>query len=132
MEGEENILDSINEEENLELYDDDVEMVDVEEGELVEDDSRNVLGQNGAASEDTNETDNKKQKPQSKNRRRRANKRKRKGSGSDAIDINRFTLFLILFQSFFFIFFQFFSSSFFFFVYRVLSVMSNIKLFMRL
>ncbi|KAJ1442774.1 Phosphorylated adapter RNA export protein, RNA-binding domain [Sesbania bispinosa] len=44
MEGGENILDAIYEEDNL----DDVEMMDIEEGELVEHDSQNVLGQNGA------------------------------------------------------------------------------------
>ncbi|KAG4965064.1 hypothetical protein JHK84_039686 [Glycine max] len=80
MENGENILDAIFQDENLE---DDVEMIDVEEGELVElNDS-----QNGVV-----EADNK--KPHSKKRRRRGNKRnKKKNSGTTgAIDIDRFVI----------------------------------------
>ncbi|KAG5018469.1 hypothetical protein JHK87_014324 [Glycine soja] len=88
MEDGDNILDAIYEEDTL---DDDVDMVDVEEGELVEPDSQNVLGQSGAG--DINEAN---QEPLSKNQKRRANKKKnkkkRKGSGSNAMDINRFVL----------------------------------------
>lgn len=86
MENGENILDAIFEEEIL----NDVEMVDVEEGELVEqeqkqeqDDSRNVSGQNGVVEADNT-------KPQSKNRRRKNKRNRRKGSGiNGAVDINR-------------------------------------------
>ncbi|WVY89136.1 hypothetical protein V8G54_034650 [Vigna mungo] len=86
MDNGENILDAIFEEEIL----DDVEMVDVEEGEFVEqeqkqeqDDSRNVSGQNGVV--EANNT-----KPQSKNRRRKNKRNRRKGSGiNGAVDINR-------------------------------------------
>lgn len=88
MEDGDNILDAIYEEDTL---DDDVDMVDVEEGELVEPDSQNVLGQSSAG--DINEAN---QEPLSKNQKRRANKKKnkkkRKGSGSNAMDINRFNI----------------------------------------
>ncbi|XP_017429340.1 uncharacterized protein LOC108337347 isoform X2 [Vigna angularis] len=89
MENGENILDAILEEEIL----NDVEMVDVEEGELVEqeqkqeqDDSRNVSGQNVVVEADNT-------KPQSKNRRRKNKRNRRKGSGiNGAVDINRFVI----------------------------------------
>ncbi|RDY14025.1 hypothetical protein CR513_00966, partial [Mucuna pruriens] len=82
MENGENILDAIFEEDNL----DDVDMIDVEEGELVEHDSQSVSGKNGAVVAD-NKT------PNSKNRRRRANKRnRRKGLGTGVLDINRFVI----------------------------------------
>lgn len=88
MEDGDNILDAIYEEDTL---DDDVDMVDVEEGELVEPDAQNVLGQSSAG--DINEAN---QEPLSKNQKRRANKKKnkkkRKGSGSNAMDINRFNI----------------------------------------
>ena len=71
--------------------DDDFDMVDVEEGELLEPNSQNVLRQSSAA--DINEAN---EENHSKNHRPRANKkknkRKRKGSGSKAIDINRFII----------------------------------------
>ena len=70
MEDGDNILDAIYEEDTL---DDDVDMVDVEEGELVEPDSQNVLGQSSAG--DINEAN---QEPLSKNQKRRANKKKNK------------------------------------------------------
>ncbi|XP_030448396.1 uncharacterized protein LOC115671067 [Syzygium oleosum] len=91
------VLDAIYEEDNFD--NDDVEMVDVEEGELVvdhrdikNDPTRPVVDGDGDAEVS-------KQEEQSKNRRRRANKkknRKRKrvapGSGPDFTDINRFVL----------------------------------------
>ena len=58
MEDGDNILDAIYEEDTL---DDDVDMVDVEEGELVEPDAQNVLGQSSAG--DINEAN---QEPLSK------------------------------------------------------------------
>ncbi|RDY06008.1 hypothetical protein CR513_10082, partial [Mucuna pruriens] len=94
MEDGDNILDAIYEEDNLDDVVDDVDMVDVEEGELVEPDTQHVLGQSSAG--DINEAN---QEPQSKNRKRRANKKKnkkknkkRKGSGSNVMDIDRFVL----------------------------------------
>jgi phosphorylated adapter RNA export protein len=93
MEGGENILDAINYEEE-----DDVEMVDVEEGELVEEEEQDHNRNCVAATQDHNlihESDskniNQKPKPLSKNRKRK-NKRKRKAlGGSDApINIDRF------------------------------------------
>jgi phosphorylated adapter RNA export protein len=63
-------------------------MLDVEEGELVEDNH-----QNGVVAQHHNLTDsnNNNQKPKPK-RKRKANKRKKKGLGSDSIDINRFVI----------------------------------------
>jgi len=88
MENGDNILDVIYEEGELDDMDGDVDMADVEEGELVEPDSQNVRGQSSAG--DVNEAN---QEPLSKNRKRRANrkknKKKRKGSGSNPTDINR-------------------------------------------
>jgi len=88
MENGDNILDVIYEEGDLDDMDGDVDMADVEEGELVEPDSKNVLGQSSAG--DVNEAN---EETLSKNRRRRANKKKnkkkRKGSGSNATDIDR-------------------------------------------
>ncbi|XP_027353456.1 uncharacterized protein LOC113863888 [Abrus precatorius] len=90
MEDGDNILDAINED-NFNDVGDDVDMVDVEEGELVEPDSKNVLGQSSA--ENINEAN---QEPNSKNHMHRGNKeknkRKRKSSGSNPVDINRFVL----------------------------------------
>lgn len=92
MEGGDNILDAILNEGQFDDVDDDVEMLDVEEGELLDHDSQNDMGQSS-----TGDINIANQETQSKNRRRRANKkknkRKRKVSGS--IDINRFPLFLI-------------------------------------
>jgi phosphorylated adapter RNA export protein len=96
MEGGENILDAIYEEEDDDNLDD-VEMLDVEEGELVEDNH-----QNGVVAQHHNLTDsnNNNQKPKPK-RKRKANKRKKKGLGSDSIDINRFVHTLPTFKPFF-------------------------------
>lgn len=83
-------MDALNEEDHFEC-DEDVEMLDVEEGELVEGSSRNDLGQNNADDANVNNRES-----QSKNRKRRANKKKnkRKKSGSDpnVMDVNRLTL----------------------------------------
>ncbi|CAL0332731.1 unnamed protein product [Lupinus luteus] len=92
MNVEENILESILEDNNVDDFDEDVEMIDIEEGELVEEhDSVNVSEQTSV----TAEGDHK--KSESKNRKRRANKkknrRKRNGSGPNvAINIDRFVL----------------------------------------
>ncbi|EXB66892.1 hypothetical protein L484_019530 [Morus notabilis] len=90
MEGGESILDALNEEDNFE-YDEDIEMVDVEEWELVEENLRNDLGQSNAGEVNVNN-----QESQCKNHKRRANKKKnkRKRSGPDpnVTDINTFVL----------------------------------------
>lgn len=97
MEEGDNILDAIYDEDNLAgVDDDDVDMIDIEGGELVEPDSQNVLGQSNAGI--TNEAN---QESLSKNSKRRANKRKknkrkRRGSGSKATDINRFNILHLL------------------------------------
>lgn len=90
MEGGDSILDALYEEDHFE-DDKDVEMVDVEEGELVEHNSQTASDQiKNKGSEDVNVTN---QESRSKNRRRKANKKKnkRKRSGSDpnVTDINR-------------------------------------------
>lgn len=87
MEGADNILEAIFEEDNLEDIDD-VEMLDVEEGELVETNSQNEKGMSSGG--DVNIICN---GSESKNRRRRANKKKNKkkrgGLGPNVTDINR-------------------------------------------
>ncbi|KAF7837988.1 Phosphorylated adapter RNA export protein, RNA-binding domain containing protein [Senna tora] len=89
MEGGDSILDAINEQDSFDDVDDDVEMVDVEEGELVDHTSQNHMGQGSTG--DINVAN---QESQSKNRKRRANKKKnkRKRKGSGPFDINRFVL----------------------------------------
>ncbi|KAF5468076.1 hypothetical protein F2P56_012257 [Juglans regia] len=90
MEGGDNILEAIYEEDNLEDIDD-VEMLDVEEGELLEPNPQNekVLGGGG----DVNLVS---QGSQNKNHKRRASKKKNKkkkgGTGPNVTDINRFVL----------------------------------------
>ncbi|OVA13090.1 Phosphorylated adapter RNA export protein [Macleaya cordata] len=91
MEGSENLLEAIYEEENLEDFQD-VEMLDsetLEEGECREKIGFLELTESGGQ-------DNKiaNQDSSSKNRRRRARKKKNKksGSGSNITDINRFVL----------------------------------------
>ncbi|KAK7351264.1 hypothetical protein VNO77_10578 [Canavalia gladiata] len=95
MEEGDNILDAIYEEDNFDDVDDDVHMVDVEEGELVEPDSQNALGQSSAG--DINDAN---QEPRSKNRRRKKRNKRKKGSGSNAGDINSFSLLSHLVQWF--------------------------------
>lgn len=89
MDEGESILGSIYEEDNLE----DIEMLDVEEGEVVEHNStmETNLGQSGGDGDgDTNEG---KEGSQSRNRKRRANKKKNKkrrsGQGQNFVDLNR-------------------------------------------
>ncbi|KAI4316553.1 hypothetical protein L6164_024526 [Bauhinia variegata] len=84
MEGGDSILDAIYEEENFDNVDEDVDMIDVEEGELVERNSQNVMGQSS--------TEIANQESLSKNRKRRANKKKRKRKSSGSNDIDRFVL----------------------------------------
>ncbi|XP_057717773.1 uncharacterized protein LOC130932458 [Arachis stenosperma] len=81
IEGGENILDIIN---NDYDDDDDVEMVDVKEGELVEPDSRNSLGQSeaGGTNEPNEDSHNKDHMLRAQKKR---NKRKKKASGSNKI-----------------------------------------------
>ncbi|XP_057957443.1 uncharacterized protein LOC131150625 isoform X1 [Malania oleifera] len=90
MEGGESILDVIYEEDNLENVED-IEMIDVEEGECVELNSQPGLGQNSCG--DIKVVN---QEPCGRSRRRRENKRrnKKKKSGSmpNVTDINRFVI----------------------------------------
>ncbi|XP_076924999.1 uncharacterized protein LOC143587649 [Bidens hawaiensis] len=90
MEGEESLLDSIFDEEHVEDMED-VDMVDAEEGEVIENHHQAELGEN--KSMDDNAVV---QQPQSKNQKRRSkrkkNKKKKCGLGSDVTDINRFVL----------------------------------------
>ncbi|KAI3822020.1 hypothetical protein L1987_09601 [Smallanthus sonchifolius] len=89
MEGEESLLDSIFDVENVEDMED-VDMVDVE-GELVGNNHQVELGQSNIVDGDVVA-----QEPQTKNQKRRSkkkkNKKKKGGSGSDVTDINRFVL----------------------------------------
>ncbi|MBA0756952.1 hypothetical protein Gotri_020086 [Gossypium trilobum] len=91
MEKGESILEAIYEDEDL-GDGEDVEMVDVEEGELVECcNSGNDREKSGSAA-----VNGENQVPHSKNKKRRANKRKNKrkkgGSGPKPLDINQFVL----------------------------------------
>ncbi|XVE97644.1 hypothetical protein REPUB_Repub03eG0036500 [Reevesia pubescens] len=90
MENGESILEAIYEADDL-GDGEDVEMLDVEEGELVDSNWANDQEKSGVA--DINVEN---QGSQSKNKRRRANKRKNKknkgGSGPKPLDINRFVL----------------------------------------
>ncbi|XP_059657100.1 uncharacterized protein LOC132303727 [Cornus florida] len=90
MDGVESILDAIYEVDNLEDVED-VEMLDLEEGELVEQNSQIERGQSSAG--DVNVVN---QESCSKNRKRKNNKRKNRrrkgGSGPNVTDINRFVL----------------------------------------
>lgn len=73
MEGGESILDALNEEDIFENGDDDVEMLDVEEGELLGDVSRHDVDRTNDVNENPTS-----QKSQSKNQKRRANKKRNK------------------------------------------------------
>ncbi|XP_058786082.1 uncharacterized protein LOC131660782 [Vicia villosa] len=90
MEEGDNILDVIYDEDNLD--DDDVDMVDVEEGELVEPDSINVVGQSGAGDviEAKKESHGENSKCGASKKKRKRNKKKRKGLGSKVMSIDRF------------------------------------------
>uniref|UniRef100_A0A5B7AMM4 Phosphorylated adapter RNA export protein n=1 Tax=Davidia involucrata TaxID=16924 RepID=A0A5B7AMM4_DAVIN len=90
MDGGESILDAIFEEDNLDDVQD-IEMHDVEEGELVEQNSQTELGQSSGGDVKVVNQDS-----CSKNRRRKNNKkknrRKKGSSGPNVTDINRFVL----------------------------------------
>lgn len=90
MEKGESILEAIYEEDDL-VDGEDVEMLDVEEGELVDNNLANDREKSGVA-----DVNGENQGSQSKNKKRRANKKKNKkkrgGSGPQALDINRFVL----------------------------------------
>ncbi|XP_023920465.2 uncharacterized protein LOC112031993 [Quercus suber] len=89
MEGGDSLLDAIYEEDNLEGIDD-VEMLDVEEGELVEPNLHNEKGKSSGG-----DVNLEIQGSQSKNRGLRARKKKnrrKKGGLSPVTDINRFVL----------------------------------------
>nr|KJB54727.1 hypothetical protein B456_009G046700 [Gossypium raimondii] len=90
MEKCESILEAICEEDDL-GDGGDVEMLDVEEGELVDGNSVNDRDKSGFA-----DVNGENQGSQSKNKKRRSNKKKNKkkksGSGPKPLDINRFVL----------------------------------------
>ncbi|KAK8581944.1 hypothetical protein V6N13_144937 [Hibiscus sabdariffa] len=92
MEKVESIFESIYEEDDL-GDGEDVEMLDVEEGELVDNDSVNDREKTGVA-----DVNGESEGSQSKNNKRKENKKKKKnkkkkgGSGPKTLDINRFVL----------------------------------------
>ncbi|XP_057480045.1 uncharacterized protein LOC130767255 isoform X2 [Actinidia eriantha] len=94
MERGESILDAIFDEDNFEDVQD-VEMMDIEEGELVGHDSETELGQNvgggvhAVNQESGSKNNNKQNKKQNKKRK---NRRKKGSSGPKVIDIDRFVL----------------------------------------
>ncbi|XP_076887093.1 uncharacterized protein LOC143537149 isoform X2 [Bidens hawaiensis] len=87
MEGHESLLDSIFDVEDME----DVDMVDVEHGQVIENNHEPELQQTKSMGDNALV-----QQPQSKNQKRRSkrkkNKKKKGRSGSDVPDINRFVL----------------------------------------
>ncbi|KAK9054900.1 hypothetical protein SSX86_025979 [Deinandra increscens subsp. villosa] len=87
MDGEESLLDSIFEGENVE----DVDMIDVEEGELVGNNHQVELAQKSSMDGDAVAEDSQ-TKNQKRRNRKKKNKKKKGGSGSDVTDINRFVL----------------------------------------
>ncbi|XWS17659.1 hypothetical protein CRYUN_Cryun33cG0086600 [Craigia yunnanensis] len=89
MEKGDSILDSIYEEDDF-IDGEDVEMLDVEEGELVDNNLANDREKSGVA-----DVNGENQGSQGKNKKRKANKKKKKkrgGSGPKPLDINRFVL----------------------------------------
>ncbi|KAL8216553.1 hypothetical protein R6Q57_023390 [Mikania cordata] len=90
MEGKESLLDSIFDVDNAEDLED-VDMVDVEEGELVGNNHQVEFGQSSSMD---HIGDAVAQESQTKNQKRRNKKKKnkKKKSGSDVTDINRFVL----------------------------------------
>uniref|UniRef100_A0A2P2IKU3 Phosphorylated adapter RNA export protein n=1 Tax=Rhizophora mucronata TaxID=61149 RepID=A0A2P2IKU3_RHIMU len=91
MEKRETVLEAIYEDDNVEDTDD-VEMLDVEEGELVEHKSQADVAQRAGGGDNTGI-----QRSQTKNQKRRQNKKKNKkrmrgGLGHNYTDINRFVL----------------------------------------
>ncbi|GAU31336.1 hypothetical protein TSUD_315460 [Trifolium subterraneum] len=82
------------------IPDADVDMIDVEEGELVESNSQNVLGQSSVEdiTEANQETHSENSKCGVSKKKKKKNKRKRKGSGSgsgsgsNVMNIDRFVL----------------------------------------
>ncbi|XP_057720548.1 uncharacterized protein LOC130935026 [Arachis stenosperma] len=94
MEGGDNILDDILEDDNLNDDDDDVEMVDIEEGELVE----SVAAQNGVGGGDADEAmkkssdENKSNLRRAKKKKTKNKKRKRQGFGAAGFNIDRFVI----------------------------------------
>ncbi|KAL5558753.1 hypothetical protein UlMin_034964 [Ulmus minor] len=88
MEEGESILDTLYEEDHLDDVED-VEMVDVEEGELVEHDSGIDLGQRNGGDSNIANTESRSKKRRAKKKK---NKRKRSGPGQNVSDINRFVL----------------------------------------
>jgi phosphorylated adapter RNA export protein len=92
-----NIHDAIYDADNLEH---DVDMIDVEEGEFVESNSQNVLGQSsvGDITEPNQETRSENSKCGASKKKKKKNKRKRKGSGSgsNVMNIDRFNILLLL------------------------------------
>jgi phosphorylated adapter RNA export protein len=75
-------------------------MIDVEEGEFVESNSQNVLGQSsvGDITEANQETHSENSKCGASKKKKKKNKRKRKGSGSgsNVMNIDRFNILLLL------------------------------------
>ncbi|KAG7013367.1 hypothetical protein SDJN02_23531, partial [Cucurbita argyrosperma subsp. argyrosperma] len=87
MDGQENILEAIYEEDDLE--NDDVEMVDVEEGEFVE---GNISTEKSSLTDVQAPSIDHKSKNRKRRSKKKKNKRKTYESGSNGTDINRFVL----------------------------------------
>lgn len=86
MEGGESILDSLYEEEGI----GDVDMLDVEEGECIEENPHNEKGQSSGG--DVNVINQESQSGKRRHRKNRRNRKKKSGSAPQVTDINRFVL----------------------------------------
>jgi len=91
MEEGDNILHVIYDDDN---FDDDVDMIDVEEGEFVEPNLQNGLGQSSAGdiTEANQESYSENSKCGVSKKKKKKNKRKRKGSGPKVTNIDRFNI----------------------------------------
>lgn len=92
MEGQESLLDTLFDEENLEDGQD-IEMLDVEEGELIEQNSR--VGESSKVDDIQENQESNRPNPRQKKKKKK-NKRKRGGNvGPNVTDINRSVIHLL-------------------------------------
>ncbi|KAG8375646.1 hypothetical protein BUALT_Bualt10G0121900 [Buddleja alternifolia] len=91
MEGGESVLDTLFDEESVEDAQD-VEMLDVEEGELIERNSKTEVGENRGV--DVNRVNQESNKRNLRHKKKKKKNKRKKGSssGSNVTDINRFVL----------------------------------------
>lgn len=91
MEGGESLLDTLFDEDGQ-----DVEMIDVEEGELIEECSKSKEGENSAVG--GNQGNQESNRPNSRHKKKKKKKKRKRGSDTDpnVTNINRFDFFIII------------------------------------